>query len=46
MAASIRVATTSSPTVQEFLAKNGFKEKDKEEEGGEENMECFIRKSK
>ena len=33
-------------TTQEFSAKNGFEEEEKEEEGGEENMEGFIHKSK
>ena len=46
MAASVRVAATSSPTAQEFSAKNRFEEEEKEEEGGEENMEGFVRKSK
>ena len=45
MAASVRVTTTSSPIAQEFSAKNRFKEKEKEEEGGEENMEGFVHKS-
>ena len=43
MAASVRVATMSSPTKYEFSAKNGFEEEEKEE-GGEENMEGFVRK--
>ena len=42
MATSVRVAASSSPTTHKFLAKNGFKE----EEGGEENIEGFIHKSK
>ena len=46
VAASIRVAATSSPTTQEFFAKNGFEEEEKEEEGGEENMEGFVHKLK
>ena len=41
MAVSIQVAATSSPPMQEFLTKNGFKE---EEEGGEDNMEGFVHK--
>ena len=46
MVASILVAATSSPTAQEFLAKNGFEEEDKEEEGGEEKFKGFVRRSK
>ena len=34
MATSVRGETTFSPTTQEFFAKNGFEEKEKEEEGG------------
>ena len=44
---SLRAITvTSSPIAHEFLAKNGFEEEEKEEEGGEENMKGFVRKSK
>ena len=43
---SISVATTSSPTTQEFSSKNGFEEEEKEEKGGEEKMESFVHKSK
>ena len=32
--------------MQKFLAKNGFVEEEKEEEGGEEKMEGFVHKSK
>ena len=35
----------SSPTTQEFSTKNRFEEENKKEEGGEDNMEGFIRKS-
>ena len=40
----VRVTTTSSPTTQEFLAKNGFEEEEKENEGGNENMKGYVRK--
>ena len=40
------MATMSSSIAQEFSAKNGFEEEKKEEEGGEENMEGFVCKSK
>ena len=45
MAASIQVAATSSPTMQEFSTENGFEEEEKEEEGGKENIEGFVRKA-
>ena len=38
MAASVRVATSFSPTKQEFSAKNGFEEEKKEEEGGDRKI--------
>ena len=46
MAATVRVAATSSPTIEEFSTKNGFEEEEKEEEGEKENMEGFGCKSK
>ena len=39
------IVVASSPITQEFSAKNGFEEEEKEEEGGKENMECFVHKS-
>ena len=44
--ATLVLVATSSPTSQEFLAKNGFEEEEKEEEGGEEKMEGFVCRSK
>ena len=46
VAASVQVAVASSPTTQEFLAKNGFEDEEKEEKCGEENMEGSVRKAK
>ena len=42
MAASVRVAITSSPTTQGFLAKNGFEKEEKEEEYEEEKMKVLY----
>ena len=41
MAGSVRVAAASSPTTQEFLAKNGLEEEEKEE-GGNKKIEGFV----
>ena len=38
---SVRVAVASSPIDEEFNAKNGFEEEEKEECGGE-NMKGFV----
>ena len=46
MASSIQVAAASSQTMQKFSAENGFEEEEKEEEGGKENIEGFVRKEK
>ena len=42
---TIRVAASSSSIEQEFSAKNGFEEEDKEK-GGEEKMKGFVHRSK
>ena len=45
MAGSVRVATASSPTTQEFSAKNGLEEEEKEK-GGNKKIEGFVTGSK